>query len=294
VRRLSPEQKETIMILVTGATGTVGRELVAELARRGAKVRALSRNPGAAAFPAGVETVAADLGDPGTLSAALTGIERVFMLATGPARLEHETSLVAAAQRASAARLVKLSALTAEDDAAGDVITRWHRAAEQAVTGSGLSWTILRPGAFMSNTLSWAGMIRHQGQVFAPFAGIRTAAIDPADVAACAAAVLLEDGHGGRAYPLTGPELVSARDQTAILGEVLGREIGITEIPPETARQRMIQVGMPAEIAGAVLATAAGAGAGPGALVQPAVRQLTGRPPRAFRDWAARHAAAFR
>src|ERR1700722_8100197 len=113
------------MILVTGATGTVGRELVAELARRGAKGRALSRNPAAAAFPAGVETVAADPGAPGT------------------DRRDHETSLVAAARRAGTARLVKLSALTAEDDTADDIITRWHRAAEQAVTGSGLSSTIL-------------------------------------------------------------------------------------------------------------------------------------------------------
>jgi uncharacterized protein YbjT (DUF2867 family) len=282
------------MILVTGATGTVGRELVAELARRGAKVRALSRNPAAAAFPAGVETVAADLGDAGTLGLALAGIERVFMLATGPARLGHETSLVAAARRAGAARLVKLSALTVADSAADDIITRWHRATEQAVTGSGLAWTILRPGAFMSNTMSWVGMIRHQGRVFAPFPGIRTAAIDPADVAASAAAVLLEDGHEGQAYPLTGPELISARDQAAMLGQALGREIGITEIPPEAARQRMIQTGTPAQIVDAVLATLAGAGTGPGALVHPAVRQLTGRPPRRFRDWAMRHAAAFR
>ena len=282
------------MILVTGATGTVGRELVAELSHRGAKVRAMSRNPGAAAFPAGVETVTADLGDPGTLGLALAGIERVFMLATGPSRLEHEISLIAAARRAGAASLVKLSALTVEDDAADDIITQWHRGAEQAVAGSGLAWTILRPGAFMSNTLSWAGMIRHQGRVFAPFSGVRTVAIDPADVAACAAAVLLGDSHEGRAYPLTGPEPVSARDQAAVLGEVLGREIGITEIPPEAARQRMIQAGTPAEIADAVLATVGGAGTGPGALVQPGVWQLTGRPPRTFRDWAGEHAAAFR
>jgi uncharacterized protein YbjT (DUF2867 family) len=146
----------------------------------------------------------------------------------------------------------------------------------------------------MSNTLSWAGMIRHQGQVFAPLTDVRTAAIDPADVAACAAAVLLEDGHQGQAYPLTGPELISARDQAAILGEVLGREIGITEIPAQAARQRMIQAGTPAPIADAVLATLAGAGTGPGALVRPTVRQLTGRPARAFRDWATRHATAFR
>jgi (4-alkanoyl-5-oxo-2,5-dihydrofuran-3-yl)methyl phosphate reductase len=282
------------MILVTGATGTVGRELVAELARRGAKVRAMSRNPAAATFPDGVETVPADLGDPGTLGPALIGVERVFLLATGPARAEHEAQLVAAAGRAGVRRLVKLSALTVEDATAGDAITRWHRAAEQAVTGSGLSWTILRPGAFMTNTLSWAAMIRHRGQVFAPFPDVRTAAIDPADVAACAATVLLDDGHEGRAYPLTGPELLSARDQAAILGEVLGRDLGITGISAQAARQAMIQAGTPAEIADAVLATAAAAGTGPGARIQPAVRQLTGRPPQPFRAWAGRHAAAFR
>lgn len=280
------------MILVTGATGTVGRELVAELARRDAKVRAMSRNPGA--VPGGVETVAADLGDPAALGVALAGVERVFVLASGPDRVAHERNLVAAARRAGAARLVKLSALTVEDDTADDVITGWHGAAEQAVTGSGLSWTILRPGAFMSNTLSWAGMIRHQGRVFAPFTDVQTAAVDPADVATCAAAVLLEDGHDGQAYPLSGPALLSARDQAAILGEVLGREIALTEIPLEAARQRMLQAGISVEIADAVLATAAGAGSGPGAVVRPTVGQLTGRPPRTFRDWAARHVGAFR
>jgi (4-alkanoyl-5-oxo-2,5-dihydrofuran-3-yl)methyl phosphate reductase len=282
------------MILVTGATGTVGRELVAELARRGAKVRALSRNPAATDFPAGVETVAADLGDPGTLGHAMAGVQRVFMLATGLARLDHETNLVAAARRAGADRLVKLSALTVEDPAADDIITRWHRAAEQAVTDSGLAWTILRPGGFMSNTLSWAGMIRHQGHVFAPFADVRTPVIDPADVAACAAVALVEDGHRGQAYPLTGPELIGARDQAAVLGEVLGREIGITEIPAEAARQRMIKAGTPADIADAALTTLAGAGTGPGARVYRAVQSLTGRPARPFRAWATRHAAAFR
>jgi (4-alkanoyl-5-oxo-2,5-dihydrofuran-3-yl)methyl phosphate reductase len=123
---------------------------------------------------------------------------------------------------------------------------------------------------------------------------VRTAAIDPADIAACAAAVLLEDGHEGQAYPLTGPELISARDQAATLGELLGREIAITEIPPEAAHQRMTQAGMPAQIADAVLATLAAAGTGPGARVQPTVRQLTASPPRPFRDWATRHATAFR
>jgi len=282
------------MILVTGATGTVGRELVAELASRGGKVRVLSRHPAAATFPAGVETVSADLGHPETLAPALAGVERVFVLATGSARLAHETNLVAAARQAGAARLVKLSALTAADQTAGDIITGWHRAAEQAVAGSGLSWTILRPGAFMSNTLAWAGMIKHQGQVFAPFGSVKTAAIDPADIAAAAATALLQDGHDGRTYPLSGPELISARDQAGALSAALGRQLGFTEIPAGAARQRMIQAGLPHQVADAVLATQASAGTGPAAEIRPTVPQLTGRPARTYRDWVIRHLAAFR
>jgi (4-alkanoyl-5-oxo-2,5-dihydrofuran-3-yl)methyl phosphate reductase len=282
------------MIVVCGATGTVGRELVNELARRQAKVRALSRDPSRTACPPGVEAVAADPASPQTLGPALAGAERVFILATGPARLAHETNLVAAAGRAGAGRLVKLSALTVEDDTGDDLITGWHRAAEHAVTASGMPWTILRPGAFMSNTLAWAPMIQRQGRVVAPYAQVRTAAIDPADIAAAAAAVLLEDGHDGRAYPLTGPEPVSAADQARILGAALGRQIGVTEIPAQAARDQMIKAGTPAQIADAVLTTLARAGTGPGARVLPTVAELTGRPARPFGDWARRHIDAFR
>jgi (4-alkanoyl-5-oxo-2,5-dihydrofuran-3-yl)methyl phosphate reductase len=282
------------MIVVSGATGTVGRELVAELAQRQAKVRALSRDPGRAAFPPGVQAVAADPASPQTLGPALAGAERVFILATGPDRLAHETNLVAAAAQAGAGWLVKLSALTVEDGTADDLITGWHRAAEHAVTASGLPWTILRPGAFMSNTLAWAPMIQRQGRVFAPYAQVRTAAIDPADIAAAAAAVLLGDGHDGRAYPLTGPEPVSATDQARMLGAALGRQIGITEIPAQAARDQMIQAGTPAQVADAVLATLARTGTGPGARALPTVAELTGRPARHFSVWARRHTAAFR
>jgi uncharacterized protein YbjT (DUF2867 family) len=240
-----------------------------------------------------VEAVAADPASPQTLGPALAGAEGVFILATGPDRLAHETSLVAAARQAGAARLVKLSALTVDDGTADDLITGWHRAAEQAVTASGLPWTILRPGAFMSNTLAWAPMIRYQGRVFAPYAQMRTAAIDPADIAAAAATVLLGDGHDGQAYPLTGPEPVSAADQARILGAALGRQIGVTEISACAARDQMIQVGTPAQVADAVLATLARAGTGPGARALPTVAALTGRPARPFSAWAIRHIAAF-
>lgn len=282
------------MVLVTGATGTVGRKLVGELHRMGAQVRALSRDPRSARLPEGVQVVGGDLGRPDSLAPAVIGVDRVFMLCTGPARVAQEANLVAAAQRAGVARIVKLSALTVEDTSQHDAITRWHAAGELAVAESGLGWTFLRPGAFMSNALAWIPMVKHQGKVFAPFINVRTAAIDPLDVALAAARVLTEDGHEERAYALTGPELLGPTEQVERLGQVLGRSLELVEVPPQAARQRMLEAGMDAELADAVLATQANAGHGPGGIVTPTVAELTGRPARTFSDWAHEHAPLFR
>lgn len=281
------------MILVTGATGTVGRNVVDELLQAGASVRALTRNPHAANLPEGVGVVGGDLGRPDSLGPALVGVERVFLLSTGPDRAAHDANLVAAAKRAGVRRIVKLSALTVADDTQDDAITRWHIAGEQAVLASGLEWVFLRPGAFMSNALAWAGMIKHQGAVFAPFSGVRTAAIDPADVAAVAARALTSDGRSANAYALSGPELISAADQVQTLGRALRRELQLIEVPVSAARRRMLDAGMDAELADAVLATQANAGHGPGATVTPTVQQLTGRPARTFAEWAQVHAPVF-
>lgn len=281
------------MILVTGTTGTVGRKVVDELQQTGASVRALSRDRRSANVPDGVEVVGGDLGRPDSLAPALVGVERVFLLSTGPDRAAYDANLVAAAQRAGVRRIVKLSALTVADETQGDAITRWHMAGEQAVLASGLEWVFLRAGAFMSNALGWAGMIKHQGAVFAPFADVRTAAIDPADVAAVAARALTSDGRAANAYALSGPELIRATDQAQTLGRVLGRELRLIEVPAPAARQRMLDAGMDAELADAVLTTQANAGHGPGATVIPTVQQLTGRPARTFADWAQAHAPMF-
>ena len=209
------------MILVTGATGTVGRELITQLTASGTRVRGMSRYPERAGLPADVEMVRGDLGRPETLGPAVDGAERVFLLAGGPDGPMHEANLVAAAMRAGVRHIVKLSVLAAGHDG-DDPITRWHLAGERTIEASGLAWTFLRPGAFMANALMWADTIREQGTVYAPYTTARTAPIDPFDIAAVAARVLTQTGHEGRAYSLTGPELLSpperADEMTVILG----------------------------------------------------------------------------
>ncbi len=223
------------MILVSGATGTVGRPLVTELITAGADVRALSRTPERAGLPPGVEVVPGDLGRPETLPPAVAGIERAFLLSGGPEGPEHDANLIAAAKQAGVAHVVILSVLGA-DHRADDPITRWHLAGEQAVVDSGMAWTILRPGAFMSNALMWAPSIKAQGVVYAPFAQAKTAAVDPADIAAVAAQALTGAGQDGRTYPLTGPELLSAADQVEILGAALGARCESSTCPPNGPR----------------------------------------------------------
>ncbi len=281
------------MILVTGATGTVGRQLVNELVTAGADVRALSRTPERAGLPSGVEVVAGDLGRPETLPSALQGIERVFLLSGGPEGPEHDANLIAAGEQAGVRHVVTLSVLGA-GHGADDPITRWHLAGERAVTASGMAWTILRPGAFMSNALMWAPSIKDQGVVYAPFAQAKTGAVDPADIAAVAARALTGAGQGGKTYPLTGPELLSAADQVEIPGAALGRPLQVVDVPPERAKAAMVDSDMPAELADAVIASMAQAGTDHAMAVLPTVEQVTGHPARSFAEWATAHLEAFR
>lgn len=274
------------MILVTGATGTVGRALVDQLMAVGTPVRATTRHPGAAALPDGVEVVAADLGDPDSLAAAFAGVDRVFLLSAGSDGPQHDKNLTEAAVRAGITHIVKLSALTAGDDTATDPISRWHRAGEETLRRSGVAWTFLRPTGFMSNALMWAPTIHSHGTVYAPFGAGRTAVIDPCDVAAVAATVLTEPGHENRAYPLTGPEALSPAEQVDVLADVLARPLRYVDVPPSAARQAMSKAGMPPVIADAVIALLATGLDAAAAIVHPDVEKLTGTPPRTFRQWA--------
>ncbi|MBV6703063.1 NAD(P)H-binding protein [Kitasatospora aureofaciens] len=282
------------MILVTGATGTVGRALVDRLAALGAPVRAATRRPDRADLPADVDVAYADLGEPDSLDGALKGIQKVFLLADGPNIPAHDANLARAAARAGVDTVVKLSSGRAADPTADDPVPRWHRAGEQAVLDSELAWIFLRPMGFMSNVLAWAGSIRRDRTVRAPFADGRVAVIDPADIAAVAARVLTEEGHEGRAYLLTGPEALSPGDLTATLAEVLEVPLTFTEVSPEAAREAILEHGVSEAMADAITALRAASLEEFTSTVTPAVEQITGRPATSFRAWAERHRDEFR
>src|SRR5437764_3174592 len=267
-------------ILVTGATGTVGREIVPQLLERGQAVRAMSRTPAKASalFGGGVEVVRGDFDDRASLQAAIDGVERVFLLTAQLSGRPPDATVCALAAQAGTRQIVRLSVLEAGGDE-NDPITGWHTAAENAIKASGLAWTFLRPGGFMSNTLAWAETIRREHTVRSLFADQKVAWIDPYDIAAVAAHVLTEEGHAGQAYPLSGPQALSPREPSAILAAALGTAIDVVDLPPAQVREAMIAQGMPPEGADAVLA-ARGSGASQlGMTVFPPVGPITGSSP---------------
>ena len=275
------------MILITGATGHVGSELIAALLPAHAgHIRALTRNPDAV-LPDGTEKVVADLGD-SDLAPVLDGVDAVFLLTDGLNIAAHGERLVAAALRAGVERIVKLSVLGVGHGAT-DLITSGHRAGEEAIRDSGIEWTFLRPTAFMSNALNWSPMITADQVVHAPFATGRAAIVDPADIAAVAAACLTDDGHNQRVYELTGPEALSPGDQVAILSQVLGRDLRYAESDPADMLAQMASYGMPEELAHAVVEQFR-------STLQPFnskptgdIAAVTSRPARSFTDWAQAH-----
>ena len=280
--------------LVTGATGHVGRELCAQLSAAGRSVRALSRRPEAVAERPHVEVVRGDFDDAASLDAALAGVSAVFSMSaqaifSAPSPT-HDEALAAACRRAGVRRIVKLSALDGGGRDPDSPIARWVRAAEAAVIESVAEWTLLRPGRFMTNTLAWASMIQRGTVVSIPLADWRTASIDPADVARVAALALCEPGHAGKSYELSGPEALTPADELAILSEVLGRPLRLNALSNEAARAGMLRYGMPERVVDVILA---GRDRERGAEVLSTVRELTGRPPRRFADWADEQRATF-
>jgi uncharacterized protein YbjT (DUF2867 family) len=276
-------------ILVTGATGNVGRLVVDQLLGSGATIRALTNSPTKAALPAGVEVAEGYLGDLATLQDAFTGVDRMYLAPlprTAPA-------VVALAVRAGVRRIVALSSSEADSEATGDPSGWQYYAVERAVESAiGIEWTHLRPGEFMTNMLDWAGSIRATGLVRAAYADAAYAPIDPHDIAAVAAVALREGGHQGQKYELTGPETLSKRDRVRIIGEVVGREIRFEELTHAEARADMLSRGYGDSAEWLLDGDAVAVDHPQPAL--PTVANLTGRPARTFAEWVAENAAAFR
>ncbi|MEV0105019.1 NAD(P)H-binding protein [Nocardia sp. NPDC050799] len=281
------------MILITGATGTIGSEIVRQLAARGERVRAVTRNPGAASVPAGVEVVHGDYTDVPGVARAMTGAESVFVLGVlGPEHVESDRALIRAARDAGARRIVKLSAIGTGDPELGRVGT-WHLPGEEAVRDSGVDWTVLRPSSFASNTLAWASALRAGLPVSNLTGSGAQGVVDPRDVAAVATEALLSSAHTGRVYTLTGPELLTTHDQAATLAAALGRPVEVVDIAESAAREHMLAAGATTEFADGALAGQAFARAGGNAVVTGDIGEVLGRPPRTYADWVADHASAF-
>jgi len=285
------------MILVTGATGNVGAELVAQLAERNEDdepVRAMTRRPRAVRFPAGVEVVYGDFDDPASIDAAFRDVDRAFLMSAqmpgSERRPIHDLRLVEAARRAGVGRVAKLSVF---DGGAGDnPIGEWHRQAEAAVVESGMDWTLLRPGRFMSNALQWAPMIRRGDTVAVPFATWPSVPIDPADIAAVAVVALTAEGHRNVAHQLCGPEVLTPADELRILAETLGRPLELVEPSVEAVKAGMLKAGTAEPVVDAIVARTL-SDKGAEAEVVPTVGELLGRPPATFASWAKTHAEQF-
>ncbi|MGW5427160.1 NAD(P)H-binding protein [Streptomyces sp. NPDC004059] len=281
------------MILVTGATGTIGSDVVRQLAARGEKVRALTRDPAKARVPAGVEVVRGDFHEPASLGSALEGVTAAFLLRPPGPDEGRDAALVAAAGAAGVRRLVKLSAIGTGDPAVGPS-GLWHLDGERAVRDSGAEWTVLRPSSFATNTLSWAEPLRAGEPVPNMTGDGASGVIDPRDVAEAAVRALVDAGHAGRTYTLTGPEAITVPGQTAVLADVLGRPVPVRNLSPDQTREFLRTAwGFDEERADGILTGVAFVRDGGNAVVTEDVPEVLGRPARSFREWAEDHKEAF-
>jgi len=276
------------VILVTGATGNVGGELVHLLLDAGRPVRALVRNRGAATLPESVDLALGDLNQPSSLADALKDVQGVFLL--GGHR--DMPGLVGEIRRARVQRLLLLSSRSVVGGHPDNAIVEMWNVAEDAVRGSGLDWTILRASGFMSNALQWVAQLRAGNLVRAPFANARVAAIDPLDIAAVAMVSLTSDGHTSRHYALSGPTPMVPAEMVAVLGSVLGRDLRFEAQSDAEVSEEMTRTGNP-RFADAFFRFFA-KGEFDDSPVLPTVQEMIGRSPRTFEQWARAHVHAFR
>jgi uncharacterized protein YbjT (DUF2867 family) len=274
------------MILVTGATGNVGGELVRALLEDGQRVRALVRAGTQA--PPGAEAGEGDLDRPASLAPVLEGVRGAFLMSG----FEDMPEVMVEIARAGVEHVALLSSGAVQDGERSNAVTRYNMESEDAVRNSGVRWTILRPSGFMVNALRWLPQLREGDVVRAPWADVAVAAIDPMDIAAVAARALTTPGHEGKIYRLTGPKPLVPADQVRVLADVLGRDLRFEAQPDDEARAEMSSA-MPADYVDAFFRYFS-EGTYDDSKVLPTVKDLLGREPRTFEQWATAHAGDFR
>ncbi len=277
-------------ILVTGATGTVGRQVVSQLLDTGSEVRALVRDPGSAGLPGGVELLRGDLSDPASLTVALDGVGAVFLVwpFTSPEAASDIAPAVVEMIAEQGRRVVYLSA-----DAAGSKPESFWAKLERLVEHCAAQWTILRPTGFAKNTLMWAEQIRTDGVVRWPYAKAVRSLIHEADIAAVAVRALTDHSHSGKTYVLTGPQALTQTEQVHAIGEAIDRPLRFEEIPREQGRPGLVAAFGDEAFADSALDAWAAFVTEP-ERVTSTVQETTGNRARTLRDWAADHADDFR
>ncbi|MCX5387448.1 NAD(P)H-binding protein [Streptomyces sp. NBC_00083] len=278
-------------ILVTGATGNVGRHVVGQLLAAGTAVRALARAPESAALPQGVKVVGGDLAQPDTLRAALAGSDTLFLI--WPFLTAERAPAVLKVIAQHARRIVYLSSSGVNEDAERqtDPINQLHADLERLIERSGMEWTFLRSNTIASNTRGWAEQIRTTHVVRGPDIAA-TAVVHERDIAAVAVRALVDDGHAGMKHILTGPQVLSRAEQVHAIGEAIGHPTRFERVSVEVARQQMLADGRPPALVEALLASA---DTRPESnLITSTVEEVTGAPARTFRSWAEEHADDFR
>jgi len=279
-------------VLVTGATGQIGREVVSQLRSSGCRIRAMSRNPHAANLPPDVEVVGGDLSAPDTLDACLNGIDSVFLVWIAP------LAAAAPALEKIGAYARQIVLLTSPHRTPHPFFQQpnglriVHAGVEQMIEASGLRWTFLRPGPFAINCRNWWAPQVRKGDVVRWFYGdAATAPVHEADIAAVAVRALCDEGHDGSEYVLTGPASLTQREQVQIIGNAIDRPLRFEELSHAMAREQMLSM-MPPPVADMLL-NAYEAAVGQPALVTSTVLEVTGALARSFREWAVDHAADF-
>ncbi len=283
------------MILVVGATGKVGQEVVRQLSTAGVPARALVRDPVRAShirLP-GVQVVVGDLAKPETLDAALSGVDRVFLVSPAdPEQVTLQGNLVHACNRAGVSLVVKVSVAGGPD--AATQIGRWHWTTEKQIEASGLGFTMLRPNLYMQQMLRFAPTVAATGSFSLPCGAGEVSIVDARDVASVAVCALTQSGHERKIYDLTGPEALSFDAMADAITQALGRKVAYVHVPPDYARKQMLAEGVPRWLVDDMLVLFASIREGYGAAVSDTVARVTGQKARTFHQFARDYAAAFR
>lgn len=289
-------KSKTATILITGATGNVGRELTRQLSEQKMLFRAMVRSIGEARkLPGfvGTELVAGDFNEPETVFCALEGMERAFLLTNSSELAENQQStFVDLAYRAGVKHIVKLSQWAAAEQSPVRFL-RYHAAVERKIKDSGIAYTFLRPNLFMQGLLGFREPIARQSKFFAPIGDAKISVVDVRDIAAVAAVALTEQGHEGKTYDITGPESLSHQEMAEKLSTVVNHKVQFVNIPPLSMREMLISVGFPVWQAEGLIEDYAHYSRNEASEVSLGVLEATGNLPRSFEDFARHYAPAF-